>query len=108
MRHKRNGLAAQAWRVDDRWARIRRAIAKVTLRKSQNRLPAECIRLARRIEVRIAQPVIDRRQACRSGVTEVADLHWRRLAREREQPVSGEVLAEVDKNVDFVPANQLR
>src|SRR4051794_35133659 len=59
------------------------------------------------IEVEIAEPIVDRAQACRASVCEISDLNGRRFMRENQEPPAGGVSGEVDQDIDFVASNQL-
>ena len=55
-----------------------------------------------RIEVRITEPIIDGGKTGRAAITEIRDLHGRRLAGENQQAIAAHVQGEIDQNIDLV------
>ena len=57
--------------------------------------------------VAVGEQVVHRRHPLLPGITDPFHLDRRRLAGERQQPIAGQVSAEIEKDIDAIAANPL-
>ena len=94
-------------RIDGNIPAVQRIVAPEAVGQANRLLAVDRFIHARRIEVRIAQAVVDRAQSRAAGIARERHLHRGGLAGEDQQAVVGRVQRQVHQDVDPVLADLL-